>query len=71
MNDEDYNELDQVFTANERMTKALKDIALAQKQFTPITKSQRKNALGIAMGLQACANIANKVLKENEDGRKD
>jgi hypothetical protein len=71
MTDQDYKELDRLFSENERMTSALRSIALAEKQFKPLNKSQQKNALGIAIGLNACANIAKKVLKENEDGREE
>lgn len=69
MTEEEHTELDRIFSENTRMERALKDIATAQRMFKPQNKSQRIHAMGIAMGLQAAANIANNTLKENQDGR--
>ena len=71
MNEEMEKDLERIMAEHERMEAALKAINQAAKIFKPVTKTQQKHALGIAIGLSAARAVASKVLKENEDGRQE
>jgi hypothetical protein len=70
MTDEDHKELDLLFAENERMKNGLLEIAKSPQELPKKISVYSKQGQGMLDGVRACANVAIRILKENENARK-
>lgn len=61
-------EIEKMIEDNERMKRALEDVIKAPLVFKAPFSMHRKYADGIEAGLLAAARVAQRILKENENG---